>query len=121
MPSRLYYTSEQSPVGPLLIVGDANALRQVWFVPGRRKKTPDDSWQLDSGMFREVVRQLRAYFAGELREFDLKLELSGTDFQRRCWQALQTIPLWTNLFVFPVSEKNWKSGCRTGRGIGKWR
>jgi len=40
----------------------------------------------------EVERQLAAYFAGDLREFDLPLEAPGTPFQRRVWDALRTIP-----------------------------
>jgi len=40
----------------------------------------------------EAARQLRAYFAGELREFDLPLDLHGTDFQKRVWRRLETIP-----------------------------
>jgi methylated-DNA-[protein]-cysteine S-methyltransferase len=42
--------------------------------------------------FKDTIRQLRAYFAGELTEFDLPLSLIGTDFQLRVWQMLQTIP-----------------------------
>lgn len=40
----------------------------------------------------EAVSQLRAYFAGELREFRLPLDLRGTDFQLRVWRQLQAIP-----------------------------
>jgi O-6-methylguanine DNA methyltransferase len=40
----------------------------------------------------EAARQLRAYFAGELRQFDLPLDLHGTDFQRRVWKKLVGIP-----------------------------
>jgi methylated-DNA-[protein]-cysteine S-methyltransferase len=40
----------------------------------------------------ETVDQLEAYFAGELFEFDLPLDLEGTEFQRQCWLALATIP-----------------------------
>jgi methylated-DNA-[protein]-cysteine S-methyltransferase len=36
--------------------------------------------------------QLQAYFKGELREFTCKLDLIGTDFQKKCWNALLTIP-----------------------------
>jgi len=42
--------------------------------------------------FQEALNQLEAYFAGELFEFDLKLSLQGTPFQRSVWTALQTIP-----------------------------
>ncbi|MBZ5592947.1 MAG: methylated-DNA--[protein]-cysteine S-methyltransferase [Acidobacteriia bacterium] len=45
-----------------------------------------------SPVMREVIRQLRLYFAGDLREFDVPLELIGTDFQKRVWNALLTIP-----------------------------
>jgi methylated-DNA-[protein]-cysteine S-methyltransferase len=40
----------------------------------------------------EAAGQLDAYFAGELTEFDLPLDLAGTEFQVRCWRALATIP-----------------------------
>ena len=41
---------------------------------------------------RETIRQLRLYFAGDLRMFDLPLELIGTEFQKQVWSALVTIP-----------------------------
>jgi O-6-methylguanine DNA methyltransferase len=40
----------------------------------------------------EAERQLRAYFGGELRQFDLPLDLRGTDFQLRVWRELESIP-----------------------------
>ncbi len=40
----------------------------------------------------EATRQLRAYFAGNLREFDIPLDLRGTPFQLKVWRALETIP-----------------------------
>jgi O-6-methylguanine DNA methyltransferase len=40
----------------------------------------------------EAVRQLRAYFAGALREFTLPLDPCGTEFQKRVWRQLETIP-----------------------------
>ncbi|HUK17801.1 MAG TPA: methylated-DNA--[protein]-cysteine S-methyltransferase [Bryobacteraceae bacterium] len=40
----------------------------------------------------ETQRQLRAYFAGDLRHFDLTLDLAGTPFQQRVWQELLKIP-----------------------------
>ena len=40
----------------------------------------------------ETVRQLRAYFERRLRRFDIPLDLEGTDFQKRVWRQLETIP-----------------------------
>lgn len=49
-------------------------------------------WTRDDNVFSDAVEQLEAYFAGELTDFDIDLELIGTAFQRRVWAALQTIP-----------------------------
>ena len=46
----------------------------------------------DSTPFVAAVEQLRAYFAGELREFSLPLAPGGTEFQRKVWSALTRIP-----------------------------
>ena len=43
-------------------------------------------------VMRETLAQLRAYFAGDLRVFDVPLEVVGTDFQKLVWSALRTIP-----------------------------
>jgi len=40
----------------------------------------------------ELTRQLEAYFSGELREFEVPLETSGTAFQEQVWAALRAIP-----------------------------
>jgi methylated-DNA-[protein]-cysteine S-methyltransferase len=40
----------------------------------------------------ETIRQLRAYFDGELKNFDLPLSLEGTEFQLRVWKSLCAIP-----------------------------
>jgi methylated-DNA-[protein]-cysteine S-methyltransferase len=46
----------------------------------------------DQPVVRETLRQLAAYFVGELREFDLPLDPKGTEFQRAVWKALVGIP-----------------------------
>lgn len=43
-------------------------------------------------LLRQAVEQLRAYFAGELRDFDLTLDMQGTEFQTRVWRELRNIP-----------------------------
>jgi methylated-DNA-[protein]-cysteine S-methyltransferase len=49
----------------------------------------------DDGAFADAIAQLRAYFAGELRTFELPLAPHGTPFQRRVWDALLAIPYGT--------------------------
>ena len=79
-------TVVDSPIGPLGLVGSDAGLRAVMF-DGRRIHAEGRSAVLD-----EAGCQLAAYFAGELVTFNLRLELEGTEFQRRCWLALASIP-----------------------------
>jgi methylated-DNA-[protein]-cysteine S-methyltransferase len=79
-------TVVDSPIGPLVLIASDAGLRAVVF-GGRRIPAEGRSPVLS-----EAVRQLEAYFDGELLTFDLPLELHGTEFQRRCWLALGSIP-----------------------------
>jgi len=78
-----------TPIGMLLAAKDDDgALTELHFA-GRDQP---DEWVRDDSAFGDVNAQLRAYFAGELREFDLPLAPRGTQFQQRVWRALLTIP-----------------------------
>jgi methylated-DNA-[protein]-cysteine S-methyltransferase len=79
-------TVVDSPIGPLGLIASDTALEGVLF-DGRGLRSDGRSSVLDA-----AARQLDAYFEGELVEFDVPLELNGTEFQRRCWLALATIP-----------------------------
>jgi methylated-DNA-[protein]-cysteine S-methyltransferase len=79
-------TVVDTPVGPLGLVASDTALQAVLFDGGRIR--PEG----ESPLLAEAARQFDSYFAGELIEFDLPLELHGSDFNRRCWLALATIP-----------------------------
>jgi methylated-DNA-[protein]-cysteine S-methyltransferase len=90
--SSVFYTQAQSPLGPLLLVGTGEALTGIWLPSGRDRRDPEPGWIESPRAFREAVRQLDAYFAGKLRQFDLPLAPGGTPFQQRVWQALLGIP-----------------------------
>jgi methylated-DNA-[protein]-cysteine S-methyltransferase len=75
-----------TPIGPLGLVASESGLRGIRF-HARGLRTEGRSPVLD-----EAAGQLDAYFAGEPTEFDLPLDLAGTEFQVRCWRALATIP-----------------------------
>ena len=75
-----------TPIGPVGLVASETALERVLFDGGRLR--PEGR----SPVLDEAARQLDAYFRGELIDFDLPLGLHGTEFQRRCWLALATIP-----------------------------
>jgi methylated-DNA-[protein]-cysteine S-methyltransferase len=87
-----FFTEIESPVGRLRLVGDESGLRQVWFVAGRHRTAPKKEWKEAKEPFREVIRQLRAYFEGELKEFRVPLVMEGTEFQLSVWKELRKIP-----------------------------
>jgi methylated-DNA-[protein]-cysteine S-methyltransferase len=90
--SAVFYTTFESPVGPLLLAGDSNALRLLSFETSKHAAPPRPDWNQNRAAFAEVIRQLQAYFRGELEEFDVPLAMEGTEFQIRVWNALRTIP-----------------------------
>lgn len=88
----MFFTYVASPVGDLLVSGTEGALSGISFPRGSRAYPPKGNWIFNDAAFAEVRRQVNAYFAGDLKQFDLPLHLDGTDFQRKVWQALADIP-----------------------------
>lgn len=87
-----HYRTIESPVGPLMLVGDQASLRRLAFVRDGEPE-PEDGWQRDTrGALDGVCRELEAYFAGRLTRFETPVVPEGTAFQRRVWQALCGIP-----------------------------
>lgn len=88
----MQYTHLETPLGSLLLAADDAGLRQILFAKGKHAARPDPSWKENRAIFKETIRQLRAYFAGELEEFDLPLAPEGTPFQLGVWRRLCEIP-----------------------------
>jgi methylated-DNA-[protein]-cysteine S-methyltransferase len=88
------YTTIPSPVGVLKLVGSDRGLAAILFQNERPNRAPAPPANEDAHhpALVEAQRQLEEYFAGRRRAFDLKLDFVGTDFQKRVWDALQTIP-----------------------------
>jgi len=86
------YTQIESPLGPLLLAADDAGLREILFMNGRHPAKPDPAWKESRAPHRETIRQLHAYFAGDLENFDLQLAPEGTPFQLGVWRSLCDIP-----------------------------
>lgn len=87
MTMRWGWTVHESPIGPLSVVAGPMGIGSIWF--------PGEAPPLDPAAARpmpEAAAQLDAYFAAELRAFDLDLELRGDPFQRLVWEQLLAIP-----------------------------
>ncbi len=87
----IHFRVVDSPVGPLTLAGKDTRLRHLRMVD-QTYEPSRERWIADNDAFPEAVEQLEAYFAGELTEFDLDLDMVGTPFQRKVWSALLTIP-----------------------------
>ena len=82
-------TTIPSPLGDLVLVGEETAdgitltSLSMSGSPARRS---------DPRPFAKIIRQVEAYFAGELTRFDIRFTTSGTEFQQRVWRAVEEIP-----------------------------
>ncbi len=88
---KIFYSWMHSPVGTLLLAATDRGLYRVQFdctLPA----VPDEVWVESPERLRQSIEELSAYFRGELRNFTVPLDLRGTPFQVRCWEALRRIP-----------------------------
>lgn len=97
-----FYDEMESPVGPLVLCASEQGLCRLEF--GRygevestlqkwcREKLSAETIFPDKLVLRETVKQLEEYFAGKRLAFRLPLDLRGTAFQLRVWNALRQIP-----------------------------
>jgi methylated-DNA-[protein]-cysteine S-methyltransferase len=86
-PTQTRWTVYESPIGPLTLVAGPRGLTDLGF-PGRLR-IPAEASKVPMP---EVTGQLDAYFAGELRQFELGLDLHGTALEQAVWRALLEIP-----------------------------
>lgn len=92
------YTTFSTPLGKMfLAASDRGICRLDFVVPGRNFKSwfarhyAGESLRADGRTLRSTVKKLHDYFQGKHRRLDLPVELRGTAFERRVWQALQKI------------------------------
>jgi methylated-DNA-[protein]-cysteine S-methyltransferase len=87
------FTYVDSPIGRLLLCCDGAALTGLYMDSPSLPPRDSGDWTEDAsaGPLPKAVRQLREYFAGTRREFDLPLRLEGTVFQQRVWRSLGEI------------------------------
>ncbi|WP_311195802.1 methylated-DNA--[protein]-cysteine S-methyltransferase [Antarcticibacterium sp. 1MA-6-2] len=99
--SNLLKTSFNSPLGLVEIEGDSFGISKIQVREGEvvseNQETPVE--------LEQAVLQFKEYFAGERKHFSLKLNPSGTDFQKKIWLALQEIPFGTTCSYLQLSKK----------------
>jgi methylated-DNA-[protein]-cysteine S-methyltransferase len=112
------FTVMDSPIGDLRIVERDGAITAIEFSPfrdhdGRPRGARDD----DNAVLVEAVRQLRAYFDRDLKEFDLPLDPGGSDFQRSVWDQLVAIGYGETASYGEIAKRLGKSNAAS-RAVG---
>jgi len=94
-----YFWIYEYPVGPVGIAEDDGRIVGVFFgqmgtyLLSARVQTKGTSPSVcETPLIKKAAKQLTEYFAGRRTTFDLPLEFRGTDFQKKVWEALMTIP-----------------------------
>ncbi|MFG1808570.1 methylated-DNA--[protein]-cysteine S-methyltransferase [Streptomyces sp. NPDC049040] len=108
------HTTIDSPVGPLLLVGEESAepggrTALSWLTMAGQKNAPAirPEWVHRPAAFTDAARQLDAYFAGELTVFDIPFADSGTgsEFRQRIWEELESIPYGTTTTYGEIARR----------------
>ncbi len=101
----MYYCYLETPIGELLLAGTADALTMIGFPKGSMRRDPEGDWIFNEKPFAEAGRQLLEYFAGERKNFDLPLNLEGTEFQLSVLRELQKIPYGTTTSYADIAQR----------------
>ncbi|BBZ76934.1 methylated-DNA--protein-cysteine methyltransferase [Mycolicibacterium anyangense] len=117
----LRYRIIDSPVGPLTLAGRDSTLMHLRMVDQTHEPDRSDWVDVDDHAFPEAVEQLDAYFSGELTEFDVDMDLVGTEFQRRVWAALCTIPYGQTRSYGEIADQIGSPGASRAVGLANGR
>ena len=91
---QLAFTEMDTPVGVLKLVAHDHALVAVMWdnEDHKRVRLANLVRQDDHPILLKTQQQLQEYFAGQRQQFDVPLDFEGTEFQKKVWQALLSIP-----------------------------
>jgi methylated-DNA-[protein]-cysteine S-methyltransferase len=122
--NQMNYAYYDSPIGPLLVAGDAEAVTHILFPKNGKPAKPESGWtESAKGPVGEAIRQLCEYFAGRRQDFDLPLAFEGTKFQKSVWRQLQQIPYGETISYGELAKRvgNPKASRAVGSANGKNR
>src|SRR5438270_6941802 len=117
----MIYTTFDSPIGQLLAVGDGRSLTVLDMQGGRRPRAISPACRRDDAALNPVAAQLREYFAGERRAFDLTLAPAGNAFEQRVWSALLEIPYGKTVSYGEIAQRIGAPGSARAVGLANGR
>lgn len=102
---RVMYTHMDVSIGRVRVAWGPKGLVSVALGAELDTEKVNPGWQADPDLRCPATDQLRSYFEGRLRRFDLPLVLSGTPFQKRVWMALAEIPYGETISYAELAER----------------
>ncbi len=104
---QLAFTEMDTPVGVLKLVAHDHALVAVMWDNEDHKRVRLASLvrQDDHPILLKTQQQLQEYFAGQRQQFDVPLDFEGTEFQKKVWQALLSIPFGKLVVISKLPNK----------------
>ena len=109
----LYRLSYESPIGTLAIYSNGRALCRIEIAS---QNFICDSQSEALAIFAETKRWLDTYFSGERPDFTPRLELCGTDFQKKVWTELLKIPFGQTATYGDIAKR---IGCKSAQAVGQ--
>lgn len=117
----MHYTYLDSPIGKLLIAGDEAGVRLIGFPHNGTARPAAPEWYEAAQALTPVTEQLRAYFAGDLTEFEIPLAPKTTPFQGIVLTALRKVPYGTTVSYGQLARRIGKPGAARAVGMANGR
>ena len=96
-PYQAFFSSE---IGNIRITASETAIETLYFVEEAAAPSPEMP-----PVLQECLRQIEAYFRGELKDFSLKLQPQGTAFQQSVWQQLLEVPYGSTATYLDIARR----------------
>ena len=114
-----YYSEETISEINIAVLASSKGIKKIFFNPTKDTTELSTATKLrsDDPYLFGIFNQLKEYFAGTRKEFDVPLDIKGTDFQKRVWNELQKIPYGKTISYKTLSEK--LGDVKAIRAVGK--
>jgi methylated-DNA-[protein]-cysteine S-methyltransferase len=119
----IYFTFYESPIQTLRLVSDGRSLIGLYMMSEKHLQTSQSEWAENDSVapFLETKQQLTDYFAGNLTDFKLPVQMQGTLFQQRVWEVLETIPYGTTMSYGELAQQIGQPNASRAVGLANGR
>ncbi len=118
-----YYDTYESPQGRMLLIATEAGVAGVYFERQKYIPKKDRAWKRSPAHapLRQAKRELREYFAGKRKRFEVALDPGGTPFQRSVWEAIARVGFGKTLTYGELAAKSGFPGSARAAGAATGR